>query len=125
MSQEHSFSLPHEAFDLDLIGLSPADVGSAAFSEKVSAFFAREFANFGGRARGILNDSNRTIEVNWTKDRGFKEPKDHAMELLQSGKVAKAIPLLWTLHQESLTTQTPCTTWASPTVSWANYRKPL
>lgn len=62
-------------------------MGSAAFSEKVSAFFASEFANFGGRARVILNDSNRTIEVKWTKDRGFKEPKDHAMELLQSGRV--------------------------------------
>jgi len=36
MSQEYSFSLPYDAFDLDLIGLSPADIGGSDFTAKVS-----------------------------------------------------------------------------------------
>ena len=100
MSQEYSFSLPYDAFDLDLIGLSPSDVGGLDFTTKVSEFFASQFAKFGGRARVICNDSVQTIDVKWTKELGFKEPKDRTLELLQAGKVAEAIPLLWTLHQE-------------------------
>jgi len=100
MSQEYSFSLPYDAFDLDLIGLSPADIGSSDFNAKVSGFFASEFAKFGARARVICNDSTQTIDVKWTKERGFKEPRDRALEMLQSGKIAQAIPLLWTLYQE-------------------------
>ena len=101
MSQEYSFSLPYDAFDLDLIGQSSADVGSSEFTEKVSEFFACEFAKFGGCARVICNDSTQTIDVKWTKERGFKDPKDRALEMLQSGEIAEAIPLLWTLHQEN------------------------
>jgi Flp pilus assembly protein TadD len=100
MSQEYSFSLPYDAFDLDLIGLSRSDIGGADFIEKVSAFFANEFAKFGGRARVICNDSTQTIDVKWTKERSFIEPKDRALEMLQAGKIAEAIPLLWTLCQE-------------------------
>ncbi len=100
MSQEYSFSLPYDAFDLDLISLRPSDVGSSDFTAKVSDFFASQFAKFGGRARVICDDSAQTIDVKWTKERGFKEPKDRALELLQAGKIAEAIPLLWTLHQE-------------------------
>jgi tetratricopeptide (TPR) repeat protein len=100
MSQEYSFSLPYDAFDLDLIGQSPTDVGSSEFTAKVSEFFASEFAKFGGRARVICNDSTQTIDVKWTKERGFKDPSDRALELLQSGKIADAVPLLWTMHQE-------------------------
>ena len=101
MSQEYSFSLPYDAFDLDLIGLNASDVGGSDFTAKVSEFFASQFAKFGGRARVICNDSTQTIDVKWTKERGFKEPKDRALELLQAGKIAEAIPLLWTLHQEA------------------------
>lgn len=100
MSQEYSFSLPYDAFDLDLIGLSPTDVGSSDFTAKVSEFFASEFSKFGGCAQVICNDSTQTIDVKWTKERGFKEPKDRALELLHAGKIADAIPLLWALHQE-------------------------
>ena len=100
MSQEYSFSLPYDAFDLDLIELNHSEVGSSDFIAKVSEFFASQFAKFGGRARVLCNDSTQTIDVKWTKERGFKEPKDRAMELLQSGEIAEAIPLLWTLHQE-------------------------
>jgi Flp pilus assembly protein TadD len=100
MSQEYTFSLPYDAFDLDLIGLSQTDVGGLDFTSKVSEFFASEFAKFGGRARVICNDSTQTIDVKWTKERSFKDPKDRALEMLQAGKIAEAIPLLWTLYQE-------------------------
>lgn len=100
MSQEYSFSLPYDSFDLDLIGLSPSDVGSPDFIAKVSEFFASEFTKFGGRARVICDDSKQTIDVKWTKDRSFKEPKDRALEMLQNGDIAEAVPLLWMLYQE-------------------------
>lgn len=102
MPQEHSFSLPCEVFDLDLIGLSPADVGSGSVFKigfRVSCRGVRQLPRQGPIHFQRL-DSKRRIEVKWTKDRGFKEPKDRAMELLQSGKVAESVPLLWTLHQE-------------------------
>jgi len=100
MSQEFSFSLPYDAFDLDLIGLSSSDIGSSEFAAKVSEFFASQFSEFGGRARVICNDSAQTIDVKWTREPGFKDPKDLAFEMLQSGKIAEAVPLLWTLHQK-------------------------
>jgi Flp pilus assembly protein TadD len=100
MSHEYSFSIPYDAFDLDLIGMSPTEVGSSKFTSKVSEFFASQFSKFGGRARVVCNDSAQAIDVKWTKEKGFKEPKDRALELLQEGKIAEAIPLLWTLYQE-------------------------
>ena len=50
MSQEYTFSLPYDAFDLDLIGLSQSDIGGSDFTSKVSEFFASEFA------KGSLNN---------------------------------------------------------------------
>lgn len=100
MTQEYSFSLPYSDFDLDLIGLSRADVGGAEFSEKVSEFFACQFAKFGGRARVVLSDAGQTIDVTWTKEREFEDPGQRALELLRSGKIAEAIPLLSTIHFE-------------------------
>jgi len=100
MSQEYSFSLPYTAFDLDLVGLAPSDVGGAEFSEKVSEFFASQFAKFGGNARVVLDDAEQTIDVKWTKERGFKDPGQRSLELLRSGKIAEALPMLWAIHQE-------------------------
>ena len=100
MSQEYSFSLPYSAFDLDLIGLTAADVGSSEFTEKVSEFLAGQFATFGGLARIVCNDQSHTIDVRWTRNANFREPRDFALELLRSGKIGEAIPLLWTVHQQ-------------------------
>ena len=101
MSQEYSFSLPYEAFDLSLVGLQPEDVGSDLFIERVNAFFAAQFRQFGGSAQAILNDANQTIEVRWSKTKDFVDPKDRVLKLLQGGKLNEALPLLWTLHQQS------------------------
>jgi hypothetical protein len=35
MSQQYSFNLPYESFDLELAGLDKSEVGTAAFQEKV------------------------------------------------------------------------------------------
>ena len=82
MSQEYSFSLPYSAFDLDLIGLTAADVGSSEFIERVSEFLAGQFATFGGLARIVCNDQSHTIDVRWTRNANFREPRDFALELL-------------------------------------------
>jgi tetratricopeptide (TPR) repeat protein len=98
MSQEYSFSLPYDAFDRDLIGLPRDSVDSAVFVQQVSEFFARQYRSLGGRAQVICNDQDRVITVRWTKDRDFQDPRDRAQTLLRAGKLAEALPLLWTLH---------------------------
>lgn len=100
MSQEYSFKLPFDDFDLDLIGLQPDERDTPSFAEGVSKFFAEQFGNLGGKARVILNDSERTIEVRWTKESNWQSPKDRVLDLLNAGKLATAVPLIWTLVKE-------------------------
>ena len=100
MSQQYSFNLPYESFDLELAGLDKSEVGTAAFQEKVTQFFAKQFASFRGKARVICDDQSRTIHVTWSKDAGFIEPLDRALELLRGGKIQEAIPVLWTALQK-------------------------
>ena len=100
MSQEYSFTLPFNDFDLDLIGLDSTELGTPSFTEKVSQFFADRFAQFGGKARVIVNDSDRVIEVRWTKGANWQAPKDKVLELLNAGKIAEAVPMIWTLVKE-------------------------
>ncbi len=100
MATENFFTLPFESFDLDLIGLSSADVGSADFAERVSRFFADQFSRFGGKARVIVNDSDRVIEVRWTKGEKWSSPTDLVLDSLNRGKIRESIPLIWTLLQQ-------------------------
>ena len=100
MSQQYSFKLPYESFDLELVGLNKGDIESPAFHEKVAEFFAKQFSAFRGKARVVCNDQTRTIEVNWSKDSGYVEPLDRALELLRQGKIHEAIPILWTANQQ-------------------------
>ena len=100
MSQQYSFNLPYESFDLELAGLEKSEVGTAAFHEQVAQFFAKQFASFRGKARVICDDQSRTIHVAWSKDAGFIEPLDRALELLRGGKIQEAIPVLWTALQQ-------------------------
>ena len=100
MSQQYSFNLPYDSFDLELAGLDKSEVGTAAFQEKVAQFFAKQFASFLGKARVVCDDRSRTIHVTWSKDTGFIEPLDRALELLRGGKIQEAIPVLWTALQQ-------------------------
>ena len=45
----------------------------------------------------VLNRTSREIDVVWTKLSKWQEPKDKVLDLLQSGKLADALPLIWTL----------------------------
>ena len=101
MADEFRFSIPFPDIDFTLIGCDPAEVGSPRFAERVSAFFADQFQKLGGKARILVNDEDRVIEVRWTKGDRWKSPKDQVLGMLQSGKLAEAVPLLWTLHRES------------------------
>lgn len=96
MSTEYSFKLAFEDFDLSLLD---SDATQNEFSTKVSDFFAKQFAEFGGRARVIVNDASEEIEVHWTKAANWKDPKDKILELLDNGKLTTALPMLWTLVQ--------------------------
>ena len=100
MATENFFTLPFESFDCDLIGLPATDVGSAEFTERVSRFFAEQFSRFGGKARVIVNDTDRVIEVRWTKGEMWSSPSDLVLDFLKRGKIRESIPLIWTLLQQ-------------------------
>jgi tetratricopeptide (TPR) repeat protein len=82
------------------VGLSPDEVGSPIFHEKISEFFARQFSYFRGKARVICDDQARTIHVTWSKNSDFVDPISRAMELVRQGEIRDAIPILWTALQQ-------------------------
>ena len=96
MSQEFSFTLSFDDFDLSLLGDPPPDRDSDEFGPRVTAFFAKQFEGFGGLARVTINDDAREIQVRWTKQSHWKDPKEKILDLLNRGETTKALPLLWT-----------------------------
>ena len=74
MAKEFTFKLAFEDFDVSLLGNS-VERGTDEFTAKVSEFFAGQFAGFGGRARVIVDDSKHEIEVHWTKEANWQDPK--------------------------------------------------
>jgi tetratricopeptide (TPR) repeat protein len=97
MSQEFSFKLGFDDFDRSLLGTPTPAVDSDDFKSQVANFFAKQFTGFGGKARVIIDDESRVIEVLWTKDANWNDPRKRALELLNSGQIKQAIPLLTTL----------------------------
>ena len=100
MSTEYSFKLAFEDFDTSLLS-DGVDQTSKDFSANVSQFFAKQFADFGGLARVIVDDASQEIEVRWTKDTSWKDPRARVLDLLDRGQLAEALPMLWTLVQQS------------------------
>ena len=100
MSKEFSFKLAFDDFDVSLLG-DGIGLGTDSFSSQVSAFFAQQFAGFGGRARVIVDDEKQEIQVDWTKEADWKNPKDKILDLLNDGKLTTALPMLWTLVQQN------------------------
>jgi tetratricopeptide (TPR) repeat protein len=98
MSQEFSFKLAFDDFDLGLLPPPVPTRGSDEFKAKVTQFFAGQFAGFGGRARVIIDDAQQQIEVLWTKDSQWQDPKQKALELIEQGRSREALPILSTLH---------------------------
>jgi len=100
MSQEFSFKLGFDDFDRSLLGNPPPEVCSDAFKSMIADFFAKQFVGFGGKARVIINDTERVIEVLWTKDTNWKDPKQKALDLLNSGQIKQSLPILTTLYHK-------------------------
>ncbi len=101
MSQEFSFKLSFDDVDRSLLGDPIPAIGSPEFGAKVTSFFAKQFQGFGGKARVLVNDNDREIEVVWTKDSNWKDPKAKTLDLLNAGKVNEALPMLRALfHQD-------------------------
>ena len=100
MSQEFSFKLDFDDFDRSLLGNPPPAVGSDDFKSKIADFFAKHFIGFGGRARVVIDDSSRVIDVLWTKDSHWKDPKQKALDMLNAGQVKQSIPILTTLYHK-------------------------
>lgn len=100
MSQEFSFKLDFNDFDRSLLGSPPPAIGSDEFKSTIADFFARQFIGFGGKARVVIDDQSGEIEVLWTKDSNWKDPKQNALDLLNAGQIKKALPLLTTLYHK-------------------------
>lgn len=100
MSQEFSFKLGFDDFDRSLLGQPAPAVDSDEFKSTIADFFAQQFVGFGGKARVVIDDGNRLIEVLWTKDKNWKDPKEKALDLLNSGQVEQALPMLTTLYHK-------------------------
>lgn len=98
MPEELSFNLAFEDFDRSLLGDAQLDTTSEEFRSRVTDFFAQQFRNFGGKARVIVNDQDRLIEVVWTKEQSWRDPKQKALDLLNRGDLNQALPLLRTLY---------------------------
>ena len=100
MSQEFSFKLDFDDFDISLLGNPPPSFGSDDFKSKITEFFAKQFIGFGGRARVVMDDASQLIEVLWTKDSNWKDPKQKALDMLNAGQVKQSIPILSTLYHK-------------------------
>jgi tetratricopeptide (TPR) repeat protein len=100
MSQEFSFKLGFDDFDCSLLGSPPPAVGSDDFKSSITDFFAKQFVGFGGKARVVVDDVGRIIEVLWTKDTNWKDPKQKALDLLNSGQIKPSLPILTTLYHK-------------------------
>ncbi len=100
MSQEFSFKLEFDDFDRSLLGNPPPSVGSDEFKSKIADFFAKQFVGFGGKARVIIDDASHVVEVLWTKDSNWKDPKQKALDLLNAGQIKQALPILTTLYHK-------------------------
>ena len=98
MAQEFSFTLGWDDFDRSLLDNPPPAVGSDAFKSKITEFFTKQFIGFGGKARVIIDDNRRAIDVLWTKESFWKDPKAKALDLLNAGQIKQALPILATIH---------------------------
>lgn len=103
MPQEFSFKLGWDDFDRSLLDNPPPAVGSDAFRSKITEFFGKQFIGFGGKARVVIDDNNRSVEVLWTKESQWNDPTAKALDLLNAGQIKQALPILATIHLQNPT----------------------
>jgi tetratricopeptide (TPR) repeat protein len=100
MSQEFSFNLSFDEFNLRLHGTPHLDGKPAEYAAKASEFFIQQFQGFGGDARVIVDHRERVIEVFWAKGPRWQEPQEKILDLIQRGRLVEAAPMMWTLVRQ-------------------------
>ncbi len=93
----YSFVLSVNDFNKSVLPSHARTPGTDEFSHEVSQFFQREFADFAGRARILVDD--KKIEVSWQSDPNRPHPLQLVQQRLEAGKHAEAIELLEKLRR--------------------------
>src|SRR5437868_5190982 len=87
-----SFSISLKDFDPGLLPGHARQLGTLSFSEEVNKFLLKQFKDFPGTAR-VMVDATKA-EVHWTPSAGNPEPLDVIIRKLERGQLAEAIILL-------------------------------
>src|SRR5918998_1565518 len=86
------FTLGVNDFDASLLPADSRQVGSERFERAVRDFYRQQFAPLGGNVEVVVDRD--TIEVTWEPGGAEQGLLDQALELLQSGQLARAVPYL-------------------------------
>jgi tetratricopeptide (TPR) repeat protein len=98
--EEFFFTIGFDDVDSDLLPDGSREPGTDKFRTNMTSFLQEQYRNFGGKARIVVNDNDRLIEVRWTPDPSGIDPEDVVLDLLNRGQIEKAIPLIWTLIRQ-------------------------
>ena len=93
----YSFSISIEDFDKTVLPSQARTPGTDEFSEEVSRFFQKEFADFKGNVRIVVDAKN--IRVSWHSDPNKPHPMQAVKQKLERGEFPEAIRLLETLRR--------------------------
>ena len=88
----YSFILSVNDFDGSVLSSQAKQPGTAAFTEEVTRYFRREYADFGGFVRVVIGGD--AIEVTWTPDPTRPDPLDLVLGHLNRGEYLEGIRLL-------------------------------
>ncbi len=88
----NSFVLSVNDFDVSVLPSQAQEPGTDTFTEAVSRYFQREYADFGGFVRVVVGGD--AIEVTWTPDPTRPDPMDVALRHLTRGEYPAGIRLM-------------------------------
>lgn len=91
------FTLPVERFDLNLLPAEARNIGSDVFKTAVVAYFAEQYASKNQQAVVAVDDNDISVLVLPSES----DPLEFVMTMLQSGRIAEAVPYLETLAKTS------------------------
>lgn len=99
--EEFSYSLSFEAIDTELFPANARVPGTPEFRSALQEFLEDQYRDFGGRARFVIDDRKRTVDVIWSPDPRSPDPAETALDHLNRRNYKAAIPLLEVLrHHE-------------------------
>ena len=97
-ADEIGYVLATEDFDKSLLPPNARTAGTDAFQHAVSEFYTREYKNFGGTVRVVVDP--KKIAVSWRPDTTRPDPLDVAVNALKVGDYKKGVVLLELLRQQ-------------------------